>query len=203
MSIEINKGSFDNLSPMAKLGVLVAAIVVAAGLFFYLVLKPKMDRLDTLNAENAKLQREVQEGTAVEIRYNEFQQELSDMEARLVVLQTILPTEKEASNFLRSIQKMAADSSLKINLFKPRALVPHDFYSDWPVEIKLEGNYHGLGRFFEKISRTPRIIDVPTLSIEHIEDQTNTSRTIIATGIATTYVQGVDQVQTETKEGER
>jgi len=210
MAMDLGKINLGNISTSTKH--LVAALVALAlsGLFYFYMVKPRSAELDQLQAENARLRKEVQEGTAVETRYNEFQQELAEMEGRLKMLNAILPTEKEASNFLRSVQKMATDSNLKINLFKPRdTLEPQDFYSKWPVEISLEGNYHGLGRFFEKISRTPRIIDVPTLKITHIEDQTNASRTLIATGTATTYVQMADQVQTgsmenmENKEGSR
>ena len=158
--MNIKEFSFENLPSRAQHAIIVSMIVILAAICYWYFLQPKNERLNALNTQNSKLQQEVQQGRAVEIRYNEFKQELENLGARLIVLQTILPTEKEASAFLRSIQQMASTSDLKINLFKPQNMVAHDFYSDWPVEIKIEGNYHGLGRFFEKISKAPRIVDV-------------------------------------------
>ena len=191
--MNIKEFSFENLPSRTRHAIYVSLIIIVAAACYWYVLRPKNERLNALTTQNNQLQQEVQQGRAVEIRYNEFKQELENLEARLIVLQTILPTEKEASAFLRSIQQMASTSELKIDLFKPQNLVAHDFYSDWPVEIRVEGNYHGLGRFFEKISKAPRIVDIPTLTINNIKDQTNSRRTIIATGMATTYVQGIEQ----------
>jgi type IV pilus assembly protein PilO len=133
---------------------------------------------------------QLQQAAAVKAQYAQYQKDLEEIEQRLAAMQAILPTTKEAADFLRSVQDMAVSSNLKINLFRPRALVSHDFYYDWPVEIRLEGNYHGLGRFFEKMSHAPRIVDVPTVTINNIINQTDSSRTLVATGTLTTYVQG-------------
>jgi Tfp pilus assembly protein PilO len=69
-------------------------------------------------------------------------------------------------------------------------MVSRGFFFDWPVEVRLEGNYHGLGRFFESISQAQRIVDVPTITISNIGNQTNPNWTLTATGTVTTYVQG-------------
>lgn len=200
MDIDIKSG-FNNLSSLTQHALCVAGIVIVAVVAYLYFLQPKNEELAALTAKNDQLQEEVARGTAVETRYKEFQQKLDESRERLRNLEKLLPKEKEAAVFLRDIQKMATDSSLKINLFKPQEMATHEFYSDWPISIKVEGNYHGLGSFFEKISLAERIVDVPTLSIQNITDQTDTRRTIIATGVATTYVQGVDQPQTEQTEG--
>ena len=85
---------------------------------------------------------------------------------------------------------MAISSDLKINRFRPRTLVSRDFYYDWPVEVRLEGNYHGLGRFFEQMSQATRIVDVPEVTIRNISTQTDPRWTLTASGTVTTYVQG-------------
>jgi type IV pilus assembly protein PilO len=67
-------------------------------------------------------------------------------------------------------------------------MVPHDFYSDWPIEIIVEGNYHGLGLFFEKMSQATRIIDVDMLSIKNIAPPADPNRTLTASCNVITYV---------------
>ena len=92
---------------------------------------------------------------------------------------------------------MAASSNLKILKFTPQPVVPRAFYSDWPIQIDVEGNYDGLGRFFERVSQATRIIDVGSISISGSKDQaSDTSKTLSASCTATTFVFREDQVVT-------
>ena len=96
---------------------------------------------------------------------------------------------------LRSVQQMAASSNLKIDRFTPQPVVPRAFYSDWPIQIEVQGNYDGLGTFFEKVSQATRIINVDSISIKGVEnDQAmNQLHTLSANCTATTFVFKEDQ----------
>ena len=180
----------NNLSAPARHCLYIVLILALAGLWYSMYQKPRNEILAAINEKNAQIMVKLRQAEEVKAKYEQYQRDLADINARLASLQAIIPTEKEAADFLRSVQVMAAESNLKINLFRPRPLVSHEFYFDWPVEVRLEGNYHGLGRFFEKISRSTRIVDVPTISISNISNQTDSKWTLIATGTVTTYVQG-------------
>jgi Tfp pilus assembly protein PilO len=91
------------------------------------------------------------------------------------------------------VQQMAASSNLKILKFTPQPVIPRAFYSDWPIQIEVEGNYDGLGMFFEKVSQATRIIDVGTISIKGAEQYSDSGRTLSATCTATTFVFREDQ----------
>ena len=60
-------------------------------------------------------------------------------------------------------------------------------YVEWPIGLKLEGTYHDLGGFLERVSKFPRIINVTGLKVKAIEKPTN-GATITAEAIATTFV---------------
>lgn len=104
------------------------------------------------------------------------------------MLRGILPAQKETPMVLRSVQQMATSSSLKITKFTPAPVVPHTFYVDWPIGMEVEGNYDGLGLFFEKISQSTRVINVEGIAIRPIEGSTNPMKTVTATCTATTFV---------------
>jgi len=186
----LEKISLDNLSAPARHCLYIVLILALAGMWYWIYQKPRSEELDAINRKNDQLGVQLQQAEIVKAKYEQYQMELAEIEARLAAAQAIIPTEKEASAFLRNVQEMASSSGLKINLFRPKALVPRDFYFDWPVEVRLEGNYHGLGRFFEKISQAPRIVDVPTISINNINNQADPRWTLVAAGTVTTYVQG-------------
>jgi type IV pilus assembly protein PilO len=195
----LNDFRFSNLSRPVQIGLVAGMGIVLAALFYMYFLKERLEQLKILHSEIQKLEESVQQTTAIKTRLKNYKNELAQLEERLTVLQSILPSQKETPSLLKSVQQMAAASNLKINRFEPQALAPRDFYSEWPIEMIVEGNYHGLGLFFEKISQATRIIDVKDLKIRHISPQTDPSRTLTATFNATTYVFREEQPQKTSK----
>ena len=192
--------SFNNLSTPARHFIIIALILLIAGMWYWVYQKPRNEELATFINSRERLRTQVQQATTVKTMYDQYQSELIELEARLKSLQSIIPTEKEAAEFLETIQDLAAASDLKINYFRPRSLVQRDFYFDWPVDVRVEGNYHGLGSFFEKISQATRIVDIPMVTINNISNQTDSKWTLVANGTVTTYVQGNVSGQNPIKE---
>jgi type IV pilus assembly protein PilO len=184
----LNEFRFENLPRPVQIGVVSGMIICLAVLFYIYLLKDLIQQRDNILSENQKLEISVQQKTAFETRLKTNKQELVQLEERLAVLQSILPAEKETPDFLKSVQQMAADSNMGINRFEPKPMVPQDFYSNWPIEIIVEGSYHGLGLFFEKMSQATRIIDVDALSIKNNPQTTDSNRTLTATCNIITYV---------------
>ena len=185
----LEKTGLEDLPAPARHALVIILILAVAGIWYWMYQKPRNEQIDSIRANNDRLRIQLQQAESVKAEYDQYLRDLEEIEARLASLMPILPTEKEAAAFLRSVQDMAASSNLTINLFRPRTLVSREFYFDWPVEVRLEGNYHGLGRFFEQMSQATRIIDVPTITIENIQSQTDPNLTVVANGTVTTYVQ--------------
>jgi len=180
---------FDNLPRPIQILIFTGVVVCLAFVFYTYYLQDLIKQNNGIQTDIKKLELSVAQGTAIESQLKRFKQELVQLEERLVVLQSILPAQKETPAVLRSVQQMAASSNLKINKFTPQPVVPRAFYSDWPIKVEVEGNYDGLGLFFEKVSRATRIIDVGTISVNGITDQsTDSSRTLTASCTATTFV---------------
>jgi Tfp pilus assembly protein PilO len=188
---------FENLPRSAQIAVFTALIGCLAFAFYTYYLKDLVKQRDVIETEIAGLERSVAQGTAIENQLKQFKQELAQLEDRLAVLQSILPSEKETPAVLRSVQKMAASSNLKINKFVPKPIIPRAFYSDWPIQVEVEGSYDGLGLFFEKVSQATRIIDVVDISITGLDrPPTDANTTLTASCTATTFVFRDDQVPT-------
>jgi Tfp pilus assembly protein PilO len=184
---------FEDLSRSTQvLAFTVLTISMAFVIYRYVLKGPLTDR-SRLRVEISRLESFVANGTAIEGRIHNLKRELARMEQRLSALQSILPTQKETTTVLKSVQQMAASSNLKINRFVPQPVVPHAFYSDWPIALEVEGNYDGLGLFFEKVAQANRIIDVDAISIKGVENATDASRTLNASCTATTFVFREDQ----------
>ena len=64
--------------------------------------------------------------------------------------------------------------------------VSRDFYAEVPFRLELEGSYHGLAMFFERLARLPRIVNMGTLKIRTLDDS-GAGTTLRVEGQATTY----------------
>jgi type IV pilus assembly protein PilO len=98
----------------------------------------------------------------------------------------VLPEEKDVADLLRRIQGMATQSNLQIRGFAPQPVSTRQMYAEWPIGLELDGTYHNLGSFLERVSKFPRIINVNGIHIKTKDD--GGSETISAQCTATTFV---------------
>lgn len=143
----------------------------------------RQQQLQTLQAEIAR-------GQAQERRLPEFRAEVADLEGRLSALKAVLPEQKDVGELLRRIQTLATQSSLTIRGFKPQAVAMKQQHAEWPISLQLEGNYHDLGAFFDKVSRLPRIINITGIDIksQDARGEAATTATLAADCTVTTFV---------------
>jgi type IV pilus assembly protein PilO len=169
----------------------VAAVAVlglgAAGAFWNFHAKSAQEAIDAQRAQLADLQSQIQRGHAAERRLPEFRRELAALEARMAHLRAVLPDERDVADLLRRVQGMATESSLTILGFTPKPVAKKALYVEWPIGLKLQGTYHDLGGFLERVSKFPRIINVSDLKVKAIEKPAD-GATITAEAIATTFV---------------
>lgn len=181
----------DNaLSRMSLGGQLGLSVVLAGliiGLFWWRYWSPAVEEEQRKTAQLEALRKEIR---ALEITANklqEFQREVAVLEARLEVLKRILPPEKETPDLMRKVQALAAQSNLIVRKFNPAATVQKEFYQEWPISVDLDGSYHNLATFFDRVSRLSRLVNIGNLKIKSTKDQT-ISNTIGVSCVATTFV---------------
>ena len=172
-------------------GFAVLAVAALAGYYYFYEapirqeVAAKQKQIDTLRVEIAR-------GRAIAQKLQEFQGEVADLEARLDGLKAVLPEQKDVGDLLRRIQTLATQSNLDIRAFKPQAVVTKQLHAEWPISLELEGTYHDLGLFFDRVSKVPRIINVSNIAVKAREQarrsDTDKASTITANCLATTFV---------------
>ena len=178
----------ESLPFRIQIGMLAGLVVVLTVTAYFLYFQSAMDSRNLLQEEIKKLEVSTAQGRAIESQLARFEAEIKQLDQRLEVLRAILPDQKETPTVLRSVQQMAAASSLKIMKFQPMPVAPRTFYNDWPIQIEVQGYYDALGLFFEKISQATRIINVDNISIKGIDGSTDPTKTLQAVCTATTFV---------------
>ena len=181
------KLDFGKLPWHAQLGAFAFVALAGVGAFWYFYASPAETDLATKRAEVQQLQTSIQAGLATAKRLPEFRREVTVLEAQLDRMRTVLPEEQDVADLLRRVQAMATQSNLQIKGFTPAAVTKRDLHAEWPIGLKLEGNYHDLGAFLERVSKFPRIINVGALHIAARENQSSLT-TVTAECTAMTFV---------------
>jgi type IV pilus assembly protein PilO len=179
--------ALTRMSLAGQLGVSLFLALLIGGVFWWQYLSPAMEEEKQKTARLESLQREIR---ALEVTANklaEFQREVALLEAKLETLKRILPPEKETPDLMRKVQSLASQSSLLIKTFTPGQTINKEFYQEWPINMSVEGNYHNLGIFFDRVGRLSRLVNIGNIKIGARNQQT-VSNTITATCVATTFV---------------
>jgi type IV pilus assembly protein PilO len=135
----------------------------------------------------AALRRDVAKGLETAEKLHAFRAEVDALGGRLDSLSAVLPEEKDAADLLRRMQTVAVQSNLTIRSFRPAPIVTKQLHAEWPIALELDGTYHNLALFFDRLGKFTRIVNITNLAIVGKAEPTATS-TITATCIATTFV---------------
>lgn len=179
--------SLSKLPWYGQVGAFVALSLAAAGAFWNWYARDTQASIDQRLTELTGLRQEIDRGLATAKRLPEFRREVGSLEAQLERLRAVLPEEQDVSDLLRRVQAMATQSNLAILGFAPKAVAKKQLHAEWPIGLKLEGSYHDVGSFLERVSKFPRIINVGDIKIDARASQSDGS-TVTAECTATTFV---------------
>jgi len=171
----------------AQVGAFVALAVVGCGIFYYYYEEPQRVDIASRRTQLEALRADITKGLTTARKLPEFKQQVGDLEARLANLKAILPEEKDAADLLNRMQTVAAQSSMTIKEFKPSPTVTKTLHAEWPITLELEGTYHNLAIFFDRVGKFTRIVNISGLDVKGRE-KPEAHATITATCIATTFV---------------
>ncbi len=143
---------------------LVAGLVLFA-LGYWRIVQPRVDEYEAEEAKLAELQNKIQEGRAARQELPKFREEVRQLELELDKLLRILPARRNTPDLMRRIRSLTEQGDFALKSFTPGELTDQEFFSEWPIEIELEGTYHNLALFFDRISRFSRIINIEDLEI--------------------------------------
>ena len=169
----------------ALVGLALGAAVVGVG--YYLVNKKQLEEIRFREGRLAELQVKIQEGRAAKEKLPQFREEVRRLELELDKLLRIMPARRNTPDLLRRIRALTEQGDFNLLRFTPGNFNDRDFYSEWPIGITVQGTYHNLAIFFDRISKFTRIINISSLDVK-AKDRPDPNSTITALCVATTFV---------------
>jgi len=164
--------SFKDIPAPAQAAILiVAAVAIAAGVFYYGIpgvmdsvwgLTVKRDQLTgqvkTLKAQNDKNEVFRQQQT-------EYLNRIKQLETQLETLRSIVPDDQATDEFVRSVYSTGTSTGVFVRSFIAKDMVPKDFYYEMPFSMRLDGTYYALVSFFDRLAHLQRIASVSGLAL--------------------------------------
>ena len=179
--------SLTKLPWYAQIGAFVVLALAGVGAFYSYYEAPVRADMAARQTRLLALRAEINKGYVTAKRLPEFRGQVAELESRLENLNAVLPNEKDAADLLRRLQTVAVQSSLTIKGFKPSPPINKPLHAEWPIVLDLDGTYHNLAIFFDRVGKFTRIINISALEVK-AKDKPDPNSTITATCIATTFV---------------
>jgi Tfp pilus assembly protein PilO len=179
--------SLTKLPWYGQIGAFLLLAIAGVGAFGYYYEWPARGELESRRLQLEALKKDINMGTATARKLPEFRAQVTELEARLNNLKAVLPEEKDAADLLRRMQTVATQSNLTIKSFKPANPVTKQLHSEWPINLELDGTYHNLAIFFDRVSKFTRIVNISGLDVKG-KDKVDPNSTITASCVATTFV---------------
>lgn len=183
------KALLEKIPPKQRIWVGTALALVVGFLYYYFLISPVLEQKAQLQGSLDKVQKELNDVRAVAANKPKLEQQIRTLEAEIAKASAKLPPEKEIPALLTQINTLGQQSGLEFLSFKPATAIRKDFYNEVPVQLRVQGGYHGLGAFFDKLSKMPRIVTVGDIRIitSPKKPEEGSGATILADFNAVTY----------------
>ncbi len=138
--------------------------------FYFSLISPTLAVTDGVLAQRTELEsKRNQVRTRAENR-PAFEAELSALSDRLKLALKELPNDREIPLLLSEIDGLARKSGLDVRQFKPLPEVMHEYFAEVPVQLVMEGSYHEVAIFFDRVSKMSRIVSVQDIEMKDPKD---------------------------------
>lgn len=144
----------------------VGVLVLLIGVYFYYgVHKPRTEQLRKLDMRVTELDTKINKGLMMRGKLDEFRKEVYILREKMRVSEEILGNKPAVDRLIATMESLATQCGLKTYKFDPMSERTHQFYGELPINLEIQGNYHDLGTFFEKVANESRILNVTNLNI--------------------------------------
>ena len=160
----------EKIKMPARVLILVCVIGVLISVFVFVIYNPKTAEINKLNRSISKLDRAIKVAKARVKNAGKFEAELAMVDSQFREALKLLPNKREIPHLLESISQQGSNSNLEFRVFTPKAERQRNFYVEIPVSVEVRGEYHDVARFFDKVGRMERIVNMLGLSMEPAEE---------------------------------
>lgn len=129
---------------------------------------------ETVEAEEARvenMQAQNRTAQALAIRAGQDTEErMALYERHIAQLEQLIPESAEVAALLNQITTVGRDVGITVDMMRPEAEEPGDFYTRQTYQMRVFGEFHDIGRFLTRIASLSRILTPIDVSVEEFSD---------------------------------
>jgi type IV pilus assembly protein PilO len=145
----------------------IAIVFVAVSVLgiYFTIIEDKRPELQRAEEDEVQLRLTFENKQHKAANYDKYKAQLVRMQQSFGTMLRQLPGETEIPSLIVDISQTGLAAGLQERLFVPRAEIPRDFYAEKPINIRLSGSYHEIGKFVSGIAALPRIVTLHNITI--------------------------------------
>lgn len=148
-------------NPLVAFAAAIIFGLLGAYLLWSQMVSPERQRLATATAKSEELNKKLDQAKAAERKYNELQKQIVESTGQLEKLKALLPVEENLGSLLSNLGRVAQESNLRIIRLEPSVkLSERGFFNQREFKMAIEGGYHDVATYFDKVGRFRRIITI-------------------------------------------
>jgi type IV pilus assembly protein PilO len=157
-------------TPMAtKAAIVFVLLGLMVGGHYYFIFMGQQAEVKKLEKKLVVLEEELQEKQEIAGNLSKFKKKVEYLRQKLEEKKKNLPDDSNMDQLLKTLNELSEKSDIRIISFAPQGEVKRNFYSEIPVSMELEGNYHEILTFFDKVAKEDRIINISGINMESPE----------------------------------
>jgi len=192
--IKLDELDIDDLkkigsAPLAvKIAIIITLCLALAAAGYFLDTTKQKSELEKIITKEQQLRQIFSNKQAKAANLEAYKQQLDEMRTSFGTLLRQLPNETEIETLLTDISQTGISSGLEIDYFKPEGLSPKEFYSEYPIKLKVTGRYHEFAEFISGVAALPRIVTVKDISIKPTDPKGGVKLSMELTAITYQYL---------------
>lgn len=152
--------------PRGQRFVLFVLVYVLVGLMFMFVMYlPGLSEVESLKKNKANLKLQKSQVEARVANKEIFDAELERLTKELKMALKELPNDREIPGLLKGISSLGKKVGLEVRRFTPLPEERREYVAEVPVELEVEGSYHEVAMFFDRLSKMNRIVYVQEIDM--------------------------------------
>ena len=184
-----------------QIAILLVLAVIAGTYFWYTSLyRPLLDQLGEKSEEYQLLKTRLEMAKRQAARRVSLQQEYEDLQEQWKVVETLLPKERDMSDFIQQIHRIKGKVDATVERISPLKSRSLDFLVENPYEMEMLTTYHGLGKFLSHVANLPIIVDVTlqdVTGIPQVEEEEEEEKQVLGPSIRSRLVLSTYSIKEE------
>ncbi len=151
---------------------LVEAVIIGI-LCYFLIVKDKLPMLDAEQLKEPELKSTYQAKYGIAVNLKAYEEQLARIQQDFSSMLKSLPTSDETPGLLDDITYVGTSAGLTFELIAWQPEVAKEFYTELPIQMEVQGDYHEFGDFVSSVARLPRIVTMHDFEIEQLDEGLN------------------------------